>query len=60
MREGQVQKVPYPSCYRYERERGRNRCYRLHGQKETTVLPLDEFVEKLTTEIETKSKIGFC
>ena len=31
-------------------------AYRLHGQKETTVLPLDEFVEKLTTEIETKAR----
>ena len=27
--------------------------YRLHGEADTTVLPLDEFVQKIDTEIKT-------
>ena len=40
MREGQIQKVPY----------------RLHGQQDTTTLGLDEFVEKIDTEIKNKAR----
>ena len=55
MREGQVQKVPYLLVIGMKEKEDGTVAYRLHGQKETTVLPLDEFVGKLTTEIETKS-----
>ena len=56
MREGQVQKVPYLLVIGMKEKEDGTVAYRLHGQKETTVLPLDEFVEKLTTEIETKAR----
>ena len=56
MREGQIQKVPYLLVIGMKEKEDGTVAYRLHGQKETTVLPLDEFVEKLTTEIETKAR----
>ena len=56
MREGQVQKVPYLLVIGMKEKEDGTVAYRLHGQKDTTVLPLDEFVEKLTTEIETKAR----
>lgn len=56
MREGQVQKVPYLLVIGMKEKEDGTVAYRLHGQKETTVLPLDEFVTKLTTEIETKAR----
>lgn len=56
MREGQVQKVPYLLVIGMKEKEDGTVAYRLHGQKETTVLPLDEFVAKLTTEIETKAR----
>ena len=56
MREGQVQKVPYLLVIGMTENEDGTVAYRLHGQKETTVLPLDEFVTKLTTEIETKAR----
>ena len=56
MREGQVQKVPYLLVVGFNEKDDRTVSFRLHGEKETTVLPLDEFVEKIKTEIAEKSK----
>ena len=56
MREGQVQKVPYLLVVGFNEKDDRTVSFRLHGEKETTVLPLDEFVEKIKAEIAEKSK----
>ena len=55
-REGQVQKVPYLLVVGFNEKDDRTVSFRLHGEKETTVLPLDEFVEKIKAEIAEKSK----
>ena len=54
MREGQVQKVPYLLVVGFNEKEDRTVSFRLHGEKDTTVLPLDEFVEKLENEIKNK------
>lgn len=54
MREGQIQKVPYLLVVGFNEKDERTVSFRLHGEKKTTVLPLDEFVEKLDTEIKGK------
>ena len=54
MREGQVQKVPYLLVVGFNEKEDRTESFRLHGEKDTTVLPLDEFVEKLENEIKNK------
>ena len=56
MREGQVQKVPYLLVVGFNEKDDRTVSFRLHGEKETTVLPLDEFVEKIKAEIAEKSR----
>ena len=56
MREGQVQKVPYLLVVGFNEKDDRTVSFRLHGEKETTVLPLDDFVEKIKTEISEKSR----
>ena len=56
MREGQVQKVPYLLVVGFNEKDDRTVSFRLHGEKETTVLPLDEFVEKIKAEIAEKSQ----
>ena len=55
MREGQIQKVPYLLVLGKKEKNDRTVSYRLHGEAETTVLPLDEFAEKLDQQIKTKS-----
>ena len=54
MREGRVQKVPYLLVVGFNEKEDRTVSFRLHGEKDTTVLPLDEFVEKLENEIKNK------
>ena len=46
MREGQVQKVPYLLVVGFNEKDDRTVSFRLHGEKETTVLPLDELCRK--------------
>lgn len=54
MREGQIQKVPYLLVVGFNEKDEKTVSFRLHGEKKTTVLPLDEFVEKLDAEIKGK------
>ena len=54
MREGQIQKVPYLHVIGFNEQENKTVSYRLHGQQDTTTLGLDEFVEKIDTEIKNK------
>ena len=54
MREGQVEKVPYLIVLCFKEQESKTVAYRLHGEADTTVLPLDEFVEKIDNEIKNK------
>ena len=54
MREGQVEKVPYLIVLGFKEQESKTVAYRLHGSADTTVLPLDEFVEKIDNEIKNK------
>ena len=56
MRDGQVQKVPYLLVVGFNEKDNRSVSFRLHGEKETNVLPLDEFVEAIKKEIVEKSR----
>ena len=56
MRDGQVQKVPYLLVIGFNEKDDRSVSFRLHGEKETNVLPLDEFVEAIKKEIAEKSR----
>ena len=51
MREGQVQKIPYLLVVGFNEKDDRSVSFRLHGEKETNVLPLDDFVEKIKKEM---------
>ena len=55
MREGQMQKVPYLLVLGAKEAEDRTVSFRLHGEEGTTVMPLDEFVEKIKNQIDTKS-----
>ena len=55
MREGQVQKVPYLLVIGNNEEEENTVSYRLHGEQKTTTVSLDEFVEKVKTQIATKA-----
>ena len=55
MREGQMQKVPYLLILGAKEAEDRTVSFRLHGEEGTTVMPLDEFVEKIKNQIDTKS-----
>ena len=55
MREGQVQKVPYLLVIGNNEKEGNTVSYRLHGEQKTTTVSLDEFVEKVKTQIATKA-----
>ena len=55
MREGQMQKVPYLLVLGAKEAEDRTVSFRLHGEEGTTVMPLDEFVEKNKNQIDTKS-----
>ena len=54
MREGQIEKVPYLLVIGFNEMENQTVSYRLHGQAETTTMPVDEFVEKIENEIEQK------
>ena len=54
MREAQVQKVPYLLVIGFNEVEGKTVSYKLHGEKDATVMPLDEFVEKIKEEIKNK------
>ena len=54
MREGQVQKVPYLLVLGFNEMENRTVSFRLHGEMNTTVLSLDEFVDKIDNEIKKK------
>ena len=54
MREGQIQKVPYLLVLGNNEKDANTVSFRLHGEQKTTTLPLDEFVDKLVNEINTK------
>ena len=56
MREGQIQKVPYLLVIGFNEQENKTVSYRLHGQQDTTTLGLDEFVEKIDTEIKNKAR----
>ena len=56
MREGQVEKVPYLLVLGFNEVETKTVSYRLHGQADTTVVGLDEFVAKIEEEIKTKAK----
>ena len=55
MREGQMQKVPYLLVLGAKEAEDRTVSFRLHGEEGTTVMPLDEFVEKIKNQIDKKS-----
>lgn len=55
MREGQMQKVPYLLVLGANEANDRTVSFRLHGEENTTVMPLDEFVEKIKNQIDSKS-----
>ena len=55
MREGQMQKVPYLLVLGNNEKNDRTVSFRLHGEADTTVLPLDEFVSMITNKIATKA-----
>lgn len=55
MREGQMQKVPYLLVLGNNEKNDRTVSFRLHGEADTTVLPLDEFVSMITDKISTKA-----
>ena len=56
MREGQGEKVPYLLVLGFNEVENNTVSYRLHGQADTTVVGLDEFVAKIEEEIKTKAK----
>lgn len=55
MREGQMQKVPYLLVLGNNEKNDHTVSFRLHGEADTTVLPLDEFVSMITDKISTKA-----
>jgi threonyl-tRNA synthetase len=54
MREGQLQKVPYILVLGNNERNERTVTFRLHGQQESTTIGLEEFLNKIKTEIATK------
>ena len=55
LREAQTSKVPYTLILGDSEKEHGTISYRLHGKKETTTLPKEEFLKMLKEEIETKS-----
>ena len=54
MREAQVQKVPYLLVIGFNEMEEKTVSYKLHGEKDATAMPLDEFVKKIDEEIKNK------
>ena len=55
LREAQTQKVPYTLILGDNEKENGTISYRLHGQKETTTLPKEEFLSMLQEAIQTKT-----
>ena len=55
LREAQTRKIPYNLIIGDQEKENRTISFRLFGEKDTTTLPLEEFIEKLKEEIETKA-----
>ena len=55
LREAQTEKVIYTLILGDQEKENKTISYRLHGQKDTTTVSIDEFVEKLSKEIIEKS-----
>ena len=51
MRESQTKKIPYTLIIGDSEKENNTISYRLHGKKDTTTLPINEFIDKLTDEI---------
>ena len=56
MRESQTRKIPYSLILGDKEKDAKEVSFRLHGEKETTTLPLDKFVELLKNKINNKEK----
>ena len=55
LREAQTEKVPYTLILGDAEKENNTISYRLHGEKETTTLPKEEFLAMLKEEIDTKA-----
>ena len=55
IRAAQVEKVPYLIILGKNEVKDGTVSYRLHGEQKTTTVSLDEFVEKVKTQIATKA-----
>ena len=55
LREAQTAKVPYTLILGDVEKENNTVSYRLHGQKETTTLPTEEFLKMIKEEIESKA-----
>lgn len=55
LREAQTAKVPYTLILGDAEKENNTVSYRLHGQKETTTLPTEEFLKMIKEEIESKA-----
>ena len=55
MRESQTKKIPLTLILGDQERDNESISYRLHGQRETTTLPLDEFISKLNDSIKNKA-----
>ena len=56
MRESQTRKIPYTLILGDKEKDTKEVSFRLHGQKETTSIPLDEFIKLLKEKINNKSR----
>ncbi|MBR3049236.1 MAG: threonine--tRNA ligase [Bacilli bacterium] len=58
LREAQTAKVPYTLILGDKEKDSNSISYRLHGEKDTTTVKVDEFVDLIKNEIETKKRIS--
>ena len=58
LREAQTSKVPYTLILGDKEKDSNSISYRLHGEKDTTTVKVDEFVDLIKNEIETKQRIS--
>ena len=58
LREAQTAKVPYTLILGDKEKDSNSISYRLHGEKDTTIVKVDEFVDLIKNEIETKKRIS--
>ncbi|MBE6157317.1 MAG: threonine--tRNA ligase [Firmicutes bacterium] len=56
LREAQTSKVPYTLILGDKEKESQEVSYRLHGEKDTTTLSVDDFVDLLEEEIKTKTR----